>query len=87
MSSLKEFSIREYISKIDFVNDDWKISQIKEDMRRFLGERPAINVFYVKDVMLNEVTSEAKEIKRLNKISITFTDLDEHYKTIELIIN
>ena len=32
MSSLKEISIREYISKIDFKSDDWKLSQIKEDI-------------------------------------------------------
>ena len=43
MSSLKEIAIREYISHIDFKNDDWKLSQIKEDMRRFLGEEPGID--------------------------------------------
>lgn len=39
MNSLKEMSIREYISKIDFKRDDWKLSQIKEDMRRFTRQR------------------------------------------------
>lgn len=32
MASLKEMSIREYVSQIDFKNDDWELSKIKEDM-------------------------------------------------------
>ena len=63
MSSMKEMSIRDYISKIDFKNDDWKLSQIKEDMRRFLGEEPGIDILYKKDVMVNEFTGESKEFK------------------------
>ena len=31
MASLKEMSIREYVSQIDFKKDDWKLSTIKED--------------------------------------------------------
>ena len=61
MSSMKEMAIREYVSKIDFKNDDWKLSQIKEDMRKFLGEEPGIEVVYKKDVMVNEVSGESKE--------------------------
>ena len=29
MSSMKEIAIRDYISKIDFKNDDWKLPKIK----------------------------------------------------------
>ena len=54
--SMKEIAIREYISKIDFKNDDWSINKIKEDMRRFLGEEPGLDIIYKKDIMLNEVT-------------------------------
>ena len=60
MSSLKEISIKEYISRIDFKSEDWSLTKIKEDMRRFLGEEPAIDVIYKKDVMINE-SGEAKE--------------------------
>jgi hypothetical protein len=87
MSSLKEISIRDYISKINFKTDDWKLSQIKEDMRRFLGEEPGIDVIYKKDVMVNEFTGEAKEFKDVDKISIIFTDLDNRFKKIEFIID
>ena len=87
MSSLKEFSIREYISKIDFVNDDWKISQIKEDMRRCLGEKPGIDVIYKKDVMVNEFSGEAKEFVDVDKIQIVFTDTDDKFKSLIFIVN
>lgn len=83
MSSLKEMSIREYISKIDFRRDDWKLSQIKEDMRRFLGEEPGIDIIYKKDVMINEVTGKAQEIKDIDRICIIFTDTDDRFKKIE----
>jgi len=94
MSSLKEFSIREYISKIDFNNDDWKLSKLKEDMRRFLGEEPGIDVIYKKDVMVNEFSGELKSaniillisylmlIRTKKNINILF--LDEVFSSIDL---
>ena len=87
MSSMKEIAIRDYISKINFKIDDWKLTQIKEDMRRFLGEEPGIDIIYKKDVMVNEFTGEAKEFKDVDKISIIFTDLDNRFKKIEFIID
>jgi hypothetical protein len=87
MNSMKEIAIRDYISKIDFKNDDWKVSKIEEDMRKFLGEIPGISVTYKKDVMVNEFTGEAKEFKDIDKISIVFTDLDDRFKKIEFIID
>lgn len=87
MNSLKEISIRDYISKINFKTDDWKISQIKEDMRKFLGEEPGIDIVYKKDVMVNEFTGEAKEFKQIDKVQIVFTDLDNRFKKLEFIID
>ena len=86
MDSLKSISIKEYISKIDFKNDDWSIHKMGQDMQIFLGETPAIDVMYKKDVMVNEVSGESKEIKKLNKVSVIFTDLDEKIKKIEVLI-
>ena len=83
---MKEISIREYISNIDFKNDDWKLPKIKEDMRRFLGEEPGIEVIYKKDVMVNEVSGESKEFVDVDKIQIVFTDTDDKFKKIEFII-
>ena len=87
MSSMKEIAIRDYISKINFKIDDWKLTQIKEDMRKFLGEEPGIDIIYKKDVMVNEFTGEAKEFKDVDRVSIIFTDLDNRFKKIEFIID
>jgi len=86
-ASMKEIAIKEYISKIDFKNDDWSINKIKEDMRRFLGEEPGIDVIYKKDIMLNEVTGKAHEIKDIDKVQIVFTDTDDRFKKLEFIID
>jgi hypothetical protein len=87
MNSLKEISIRDYISRINFKTDDWKLSQIKEDMRRFLGEEPGIDILYKKNVMINEFSGEAKEFKQIDKVQIIFTDLNDRFKKIEFIID
>lgn len=85
MYSLKESAIREYLSKIDWKRDNWSYVRIEEDMRKFLGERPTLEISYEKDVMVNEVTGEAKEFKKLKKIGVVFTDLDEKIKKIEIL--
>jgi len=87
MGSLKESAIREYIMKIDFKRDNWSYVQIEEDMKRFLGERPSLDVKYEKDVMVNEVTGEAKEFKRISSVGVIYTDLDDKIKKIEILID
>lgn len=84
--TLKESSIRQYISSIDFQRDDWKLSKIKEEMRRFLGEEPGIDITYVKDVMINENTGKPQEYKKIEKVSIVYYDLDDKFKKIEFLI-
>jgi len=87
MGSLKEIAIRDYISRIDFKTDDWKMSKIKEDMRLFLGEEPGFEITYKKDVMVNEFTGESKEISAVDVIKIIFTDVDDKFKKLEFIIS
>jgi hypothetical protein len=87
MASMKENAIREYILNIDFTREDWKTSIIKEDMRKFLGEEPGIEIQYKKDVILNEVKGEAEEIRKPEKISIVFTDLDDKFKKLEFYLD
>ena len=86
MASLKEQAIRDYIAKINF-KSDWNYKVIEESMRKFLGERPFLDIIYKKDVMLNEVSGEAKEIKTIDKISVIFTDLDDKMKKIDIRID
>ena len=87
MGSMKEESIRNYILSVDFNRDDWKLSQIKEEMRRFLGEEPGIDIIYKKDVIINEILGEAKEFKKIEKIEIVFTDLDDKFKKLQFLID
>jgi hypothetical protein len=87
MASLKEIAILDYFSKIDFKKDDWKLSKIKEDLRNFLGESPAIDVIYKKDVMVNEVSGESKEFVDVDKVKVVFFDTDEKFKKLEFIVS
>jgi hypothetical protein len=82
---MKELAIRDYISKVNW-KANWNYKVIEEDMRRFLGERPSLEPEYKKDVFINEVTGEAKEISKLEKISVIFTDLDNRIKKITFLI-
>jgi hypothetical protein len=81
--TLKESAIREYISNIDFKRDDWKLSDIKRDMRRFLGEEPGIDIIYKKDVLINEATMKAEEFVDIDKIEIVYYDTDDKFKKLE----
>ena len=85
--TMKEAAIRDYISNIDFKRDDWKLSKIKEDMRAFLGEEPGVDITYKKDVMMNEVSGEAKEIVEIDKFSVVFFDTDDKFKKITILID
>ena len=86
MQSLKAESIKKYLSNIDFKRDQWSIHQIAQDMQKFLGEVPGIDVIYKKDVMIPEGTTIAKEFKKIEKIKIVFTDTDDKIKKIEIVI-
>jgi hypothetical protein len=84
MQSLKEIAIRDYLSKINWRTDNWSYTRIEEDMKKFLGERPSLDVQYKKDVMVNEVSGESKEIEKLVKVSVIFTDTDDRLKKFEI---
>lgn len=84
--SLKEQAIRDYLAKINF-KQDWNYVVIEENMKKFLGERPFLDVTYKKDVMINEMTGEAKEFKKLEKIAVIFTDTNDLPKKIEILID
>ena len=86
MESLKVEAIKKYISNIDFKNEEWSIHRISQDMQKFLGETPAVDVVYKKDVMVTEFTGEAKEFKKAEKLRIVFTDTDDKIKKIEIIL-
>jgi hypothetical protein len=84
--TIKENLIRDYIQNIDFNRDDWKLSQMKKDMKAFLGEEPGIDIIYTKDVIINEEFKTSKEIKKISKIEVIFFDTDEKFKKLEFLI-
>lgn len=87
MYSMKETAIRQYLAKIDWKRDNWSYVQIEEDMKKFLGERPSLEINYKKDVMVNEISGEAKEFKKLSTVSVIFTDLDDKIKKVQILID
>jgi len=84
--SLKEISIRDFISKINW-KSEWSYQVLEEQMKIFLGERPSLDIKYKKDIMINEVSGESKEINKLDSISVIFTDTDDKIKSIKIIID
>ena len=87
MNSMIQSKIAEYISDIDFKSGKWSINEIKANLKRMLGETPAIKVNYEKDVLINEIKGEAKEIKKISSLDIVFTDVDNNIKKMNLNIN
>ena len=87
MYSLKETAIKEYISRIDWKKDNWSYEVLENDMKRFLGERPTLDIQYQKDVMVNEVSGESKEFSRLYKVSVIFTDTNDKISKLQFLID
>ena len=85
MESLKQESIRNYLSKVNF-RGEWSYKKIQDDMRIFLGETTAIDVKYMKDVSVNEISGESKEFDRLVKVSVIYTDTDNKIKKFDIVI-
>ena len=83
---IKENYIKEYLSNINFKSDDWTVDSIKDDLKKMLGEYPAIDIIYKKDVSVNETTGEAQEIHGIEKFSVIFTNEQEKFHKIEIII-
>lgn len=79
---MKADMIKKYMTGINFKTEDWSIHKITDDLKKFLGETPSVDVTWQKDVMLNE-SGEAKEFKKIDKISVIFTDIDEKIKKLD----
>ncbi len=82
--SLKESAINNYIGNLNLRQEDLNLNQIEQDLIKLLGERPSVQPKWVRDAMLLEDRKSAREIKRLDSISIIFTDLDDKIKKIEI---
>jgi len=87
MTSIKEQSIKDFMTNYDFRDDDWSVNEIKQEMRSFLGEEPGIEVVYKKDVRLNESTRKSETFHNLKKIEIVFYDTDNRFKKLSFKID
>jgi phage gp37-like protein len=82
----KEQIITEYLSNVDF-SGDWSYNKMQNDLRQMIGEAPAINITYKKDVQMNEINSEAKEIQVVDKIEVLYSpNLDQNIKKLQFTI-
>jgi hypothetical protein len=85
MGSIKEEAVKEFLSNIDF-KGNWSLNYIKDSLQKILGEFPAVDIKYKKDVMLNEATKEAVEIHEVHKVAIVFMDTNDKFNKVEIIL-
>ncbi len=83
---IKEGFIKEYLSNINFKSNNWSVDKIKDDLKKLIGEYPAIDVVYKKDVIVNEDTQESREVHDVDKISIVFTNEKDNFQKIEILV-
>lgn len=95
IKNFKEKSINDFIyQNIDLtnINDDLKVSDIKEGLRKVLGEEPAIKFNYKQEKKLNEDTGKLERTpKELESIEIYYTysgsDNAPHASHIKYVVN
>ena len=79
----KEQIIANYISSIDFGKDNWGYRKIQTDLRKLIGEAPALNFNYKKEAVLNEFNSEATEINVIESVDVFYSpNLDKEAKKL-----
>ena len=83
-TSLKEEAILKFLSNINWNKDKWSYEDIEEKMRRFLGERPTLDVEYIKEPLLLEGSTKSIIIDRISKISVIFTDTNDKIKKLNI---
>lgn len=84
---MREELISNFISGVNF-SGEWSQKDIKEGLKKILGEEPAIKFNYTKDARINEVNSEAYEVNILESIDIMFSpQLDNVVKKKTFLIN
>ena len=84
---MMETNVSEYISKVDFRNPDFSINEMKLELSKILGIKPAVKLKWKSHTKVNELlkASGAKEhtevIDKVEGVNITF--IDENNTPIE----
>jgi hypothetical protein len=71
---MKELIINNYLATINFADDKWSVKKIKEDLKKMVGEEPAININYIREKMIVEGTSTPKIVEKIEYIEVIFHD-------------
>lgn len=79
---MKEQLIREFIARYNFDDENWSVNEIKRELKNMLGETPAVMVNYDKDIMVNEISGKTKEIKKMDSVTVVFTDDNDNVKRL-----
>ena len=73
-TAMKEDSVANYIASLDLTGD-FSVKQIKEQLKRLLGEEPALKINWVSDTPIFEGGQKINtKIERVKSVSITFSD-------------
>lgn len=71
LQAFKQEQINSYFSNMDLTNIN--INQIKSDLKRYLGEEPAVRLNYIKHKLINEDGSGIKDVEKLESVTIIYT--------------
>lgn len=76
VKQLRTKQINDFMSQFEDLNSV-DVQIIEEGLRRIIGEIPAVDFEYGVDYTLNETTQEQQRIKKLSKIHIYYTYIDD----------
>ena len=70
----KEEAIASVIAATDFKGNTYSIKEIKERIKRAIGEVPGLDLEFNADTMLSEDRQSTKRIVEVRAIKISYTD-------------
>lgn len=85
-TSLREGIIKEYLSTVNFNENNWSYHTIESDLQKLIGERPSLRINRERDVMLTENMDESKEIEVIKSVDVIYTDDNDKIKKYTILL-
>lgn len=85
-TSLREGIIKEYLSTINFNENNWSYHTIESDLQKLIGERPSLRINRERDVMLTENMDESKEVEVIKSVDVIYTDDNDKIKKYTILL-
>ena len=82
LNNMKEAAIYEFLRKIDFKRDKWTIQSLKEGLQRALGEKPGVDIGWLKTMRITESGGEPVPVEVPTSITIYYTTDDVSGKKV-----